>query len=94
MSSTCQRNILLLVVFALAICAEQTSLQTLQPYKARMETTYRPEITDTASATYSPIPFTPDLGEMVNSIASDSSVSDAMRQARMGWGLESTRDEL
>ncbi|KAJ1835269.1 hypothetical protein LPJ63_001276 [Coemansia sp. RSA 2711] len=59
-----------------------------------METTYRPEITDTASGTYSPIPFTPDLGQIVNSIAAESSVSNAMQQARAGWGLESTRDEL
>ncbi|KAJ2817781.1 hypothetical protein IWW50_006047 [Coemansia erecta] len=60
-----------------------------------METTYRPAVTESrGTAIYSPIPLTPDLAQIVDSIAADSAVSDSMRQARAGWGLESTRDEL
>ncbi|KAJ2786382.1 hypothetical protein GGI15_001554 [Coemansia interrupta] len=56
-----------------------------------LETTFRPRYTDTGSDTYSPIPLTPDLGQIVNSIAAQPSVSEAMRRVQYD---DNTRDEL
>ncbi|KAJ2694544.1 hypothetical protein H4R19_005905 [Coemansia spiralis] len=72
--------------------AQQTAQPLAQPYTATAATTYRPEHSDTAG--YSPMPLTPDLGQLADSAASEPSVADAMRQARAAWGMANTRDEL
>ncbi|KAJ2616932.1 hypothetical protein H4S08_000530 [Coemansia sp. RSA 1365] len=89
---------LYLILALLAICAhaqqaQQTGAQA-QPFTASMETTYRPQATSSGTVEYSPIPLTPDLGQIANSIAAQPSVAAAMRQAKNDDGFESTRDEL
>ncbi|KAJ2161892.1 hypothetical protein GGF46_001083 [Coemansia sp. RSA 552] len=60
-----------------------------------METTYRPVADSTDSATYIPMPLTPDLAQIANSITAEPSVAEAMRQARTGWEpTDGPRDEL
>ncbi|KAJ2747376.1 hypothetical protein GGI20_000514 [Coemansia sp. BCRC 34301] len=53
-------------------------------YTIVMETTLRPEFTNTGTAIYSPIPLTPDLGRLADSVASQPSVAKAMRNAKVG----------
>ncbi|KAJ2492565.1 hypothetical protein IWW37_001320 [Coemansia sp. RSA 2050] len=48
-----------------------------------METTVRPEYTNTGTDLYSPIPLTPDLGRLADSVASQPSVAKAMRNAKV-----------
>ncbi|KAJ2799476.1 hypothetical protein H4R21_003533 [Coemansia helicoidea] len=72
--------------------AQQTAQQTAQPYTITAATTYRPE--RSATAGYSPMPLTPDLGRIADSVASEPSAAAAMRQARAAWDAASTRDEL
>ncbi|KAJ2757970.1 hypothetical protein H4S06_002920 [Coemansia sp. BCRC 34490] len=59
-----------------------------------METTYRPEYTESDSDSYSPLPLTPNLAGIVESIATQPSVASAMNQARGAWGMDSTKYEL
>ncbi|KAJ2707298.1 hypothetical protein FB645_000809 [Coemansia sp. IMI 203386] len=56
-----------------------------EPFTLTFETTYRPQITetDTDTAQYIPIPLTPDLGQIANSLASQTSVAAVMRKAQM-----------
>ncbi|KAJ2779923.1 hypothetical protein H4R18_003738 [Coemansia javaensis] len=78
---------------ALALCAraQQTPQARAQPFTVSMETTYRPEHTGTG---YSPMPLTPDLGRIADSVAAEPSAAAAMRQARAAWGMDATKDEL
>ncbi|KAJ1741839.1 hypothetical protein LPJ68_002452 [Coemansia sp. RSA 1086] len=69
-----------------AALAQGPSAPTPQPFTVTLETTYRPEITDSDSASYSPLPFTPDLGHIINSIASEPSIAS--------WDPETTHNEL
>ncbi|KAJ2454429.1 hypothetical protein EV183_001555 [Coemansia sp. RSA 2336] len=85
---------LALATIASAALAQDPSVPTPQPFTVTLETTYRPEITDSGSASYSPLPFTPDLGHLISSIASEPSMSKAMRQARASWEPETTHKEL
>ncbi|KAJ2494894.1 hypothetical protein GGI11_008647, partial [Coemansia sp. RSA 2049] len=54
-------------------------------YTVSMETTYRPEYTESDSDSYSPLPLTPNLAGIVESIATQPSVASAMNQARGAW---------
>ncbi|KAJ1646668.1 hypothetical protein LPJ64_001894 [Coemansia asiatica] len=55
-----------------------------EPFTLTFETTYRPQYTATATETarYYPIPLTPDLGQIANSLASQPSVAAIMRNAQ------------
>ncbi|KAJ2674722.1 hypothetical protein IWW42_001568 [Coemansia sp. RSA 1085] len=86
--------VLAIATMVSAALAQGPSAPTPQPFTVTLETTYRPEITDSDSASYSPLPFTPDLGHIINSIASEPSMSKAMRQARASWDPEATHNEL
>ncbi|KAJ2005497.1 hypothetical protein H4R26_001920 [Coemansia thaxteri] len=71
--------------------------QSLQPptYTIAMETTLRPNYSSTdLSATYSPIPITPDLGQIADSIASQPSVANAMRNAKVSTDCMTGHGEL
>ncbi|KAJ2757302.1 hypothetical protein GGI19_000122 [Coemansia pectinata] len=63
-------------------------------YTIDMETTLRPEYTNTGTDLYSPIPLTPDLGQLVASVASQPSVAKAMRDAKVGNDSPTARAEL
>ncbi|KAJ2799793.1 hypothetical protein H4R20_004297 [Coemansia guatemalensis] len=87
---------LIFALFAIRAHAQQTPQPEpqAQPFTVSMETTYRPEITSSGTVEYSPIPLTPDLGQIAKSIAEQPSVAAAMRQAKNDGGFESTREEL
>ncbi|KAJ1898935.1 hypothetical protein LPJ66_002435 [Kickxella alabastrina] len=75
--------------------AQQPSKAAPPPFTLTMETTYRPEYTDTDVELFSPLPMTPDLGIIAKSLAAQPSVVNAMQNARIGWDSSpNTRVEL
>ncbi|KAJ1665661.1 hypothetical protein IW140_003131 [Coemansia sp. RSA 1813] len=88
-------NICAITVIITVVCLlATTSAQTQPKFTVSMETTYRPEYTESDSDSYSPIPLTPDLANIVDSVSAQPSVASAMNQARGAWGVDSTKDEL
>ncbi|KAJ2720601.1 hypothetical protein GGI07_004518 [Coemansia sp. Benny D115] len=86
-----------------AVCAQgqDRSVATPAPFTLTLETTYRPlntpADTRTESMQFSPLPLTPDLGLIANSLAAEPSVADAMQKARQRWTQAdpaASRDEL
>ncbi|KAJ1900239.1 hypothetical protein LPJ66_001598 [Kickxella alabastrina] len=74
---------------------QQPSKAAPPPFTLTMETTYRPEYTDTDVELFSPLPMTPDLGIIAKSLAAQPSVVNAMQKARIGWDSSpNTRVEL
>ncbi|KAI9504952.1 hypothetical protein BX070DRAFT_221211 [Coemansia spiralis] len=85
----------LLTAVAGTIFLMMTSAQMAQPtLTVSMETTYRPEYADVGSGSYSPIPITPDLGSIANSVAAQPSVASAMSQAKRTLATSNARGEL
>ncbi|KAJ2433507.1 hypothetical protein GGF42_009380 [Coemansia sp. RSA 2424] len=74
--------------------APPNSVQQRPTYTFAMEATVRPELTNTGTAIYSPIPLTPDLGQLADSVASQPSVAKAMRNAKVGNDSPTARAEL
>lgn len=54
-------------------------------FVASMETTMRPAYTESDKEAYSPIPLTPDLGNIANSVATQPSAANVMRAAKINW---------
>ncbi|KAJ2801704.1 hypothetical protein FBU31_001827 [Coemansia sp. 'formosensis'] len=63
-------------------------------YTVAMETTLRPDYTNSGTVIYSPIPLTPNLGQLADSVASQPSVAKAMRDAKVGNDSPTAHAEL
>ncbi|KAJ2416348.1 hypothetical protein GGF41_005513 [Coemansia sp. RSA 2531] len=94
-------RLIIAAIVSIALDRVPATAQTVPPnsvqrptYTINMETTLRPEYTNTGTELYSPIPLTPDLGQLINSVASQPSVAKAMRAAKVVNDSPTARAEL